>query len=87
MAAAGLGNALSDIAGIGSAYYVEQLATRIGVSSPELTINQLQMARTRWAIQLGRAFGITLGCIIGMFPLLLLPTKDKEKDKDKKSTQ
>ena len=80
MAAAGLGNAISDVAGIGSAYYVEQLATRVGFKSPELTINQLQMARTRWAIQLGRAFGVTLGCIIGMFPLLLLPTKDKDKE-------
>ena len=84
MAAAGLGNALSDIAGVGSAYYVEQFAAKIGVRSPELTIVQLQMARTRWAIQLGRAFGVTIGCIIGMFPLLFLPTKDKDKDSKSK---
>ncbi|XP_054160210.1 transmembrane protein 65-like [Oppia nitens] len=84
MAAAGLGNALSDIAGIGSAYYVEQLATRIGVKSPDLSLAQLQMTRTRWSIQLGRAFGITLGCIIGMFPLLFLPTK-ADKSGDNKS--
>jgi len=77
MAAAGLGNALSDVAGIGSAYYVEQFAAKIGVQTPKLSLVQLAMARTRWSIQLGRAFGVAIGCIIGMFPLLFLPTKDK----------
>jgi hypothetical protein len=78
MAAAGLGNALSDVAGIGSAYYVEQFAAKIGVKTPKLSLVQLQMPRTRWSIQLGRAFGVAIGCIIGMFPLLFLPTKHSD---------
>jgi hypothetical protein len=78
MAAAGLGNALSDVAGIGSAYYVEQFAAKIGVKTPKLSLVQLQMPRTRWSIQLGRAFGVAIGCVIGMFPLLFLPTKHSD---------
>lgn len=76
MAAAGLGNALSDVAGIGSAFYVERISDKIGVRSPNFTLAQLQMTRTRWATQIGRAIGVTIGCIIGMFPLLFLPHKD-----------
>lgn len=75
MAAAGLGNALSDVAGLGSAFYVERISDKIGVRSPNFTLAQLQMTRTRWATQIGRAIGITIGCLIGMFPLLFLPNK------------
>ena len=79
MAAAGLGNALSDIAGIGSAWYVEKMATKIGVEEPKMSLTQAQMTRTRWSVQLGRIVGITIGCLLGMVPLLWLPTKSKEK--------
>ena len=75
MAAAGLGNALSDVAGVGSAYYVERIADKVGVKSPKLSLVQLQMPRTRWATQIGRAIGVLIGCIIGMFPLLFIPHK------------
>ncbi|KAG8179006.1 hypothetical protein JTE90_014009 [Oedothorax gibbosus] len=71
MAAAGMGNTLSDVAGIGSAYYVERLASKIGVKAPSLTPVQATMSRSRWCINLGRAFGVTVGCLLGMFPLLL----------------
>ena len=76
MAAAGLGNALSDVAGIGSAFYVERIADKIGVRAPKFSLIQLQMSRTRWATQIGRAFGVFIGCIIGMFPLLFIPHKE-----------
>lgn len=75
MAAAGLGNALSDVAGVGSAYYVERIADKVGVKAPKLSLVQLQMPRTRWATQIGRAIGVAIGCIIGMFPLLFIPHK------------
>lgn len=80
MAAAGLGNTLSDIAGIGSAWYVENLASRVGVHMPELTPAQLEMSSTRWSINLGRAVGITLGCLLGMVPLLFLHDRGKLKE-------
>lgn len=76
MAAAGLGNALSDVAGVGSAYYVERIADKVGVRAPKLSLVQLQMPRTRWATQIGRAIGVAIGCIIGMFPLLFIPHKE-----------
>ncbi|XP_053201077.1 transmembrane protein 65-like [Panonychus citri] len=70
MAAAGLGNAISDVAGIGSAWYVETLANKIGVAYPKLTPAQTDMMRTRLSVQIGRAVGILIGCILGMSPLL-----------------
>ncbi|XP_013788564.2 transmembrane protein 65-like [Limulus polyphemus] len=79
MAAAGLGNTLSDIAGIGSAWYVESLASRVGVHMPELTPTQLEMSSTQWSINMGRAIGITLGCLLGMLPLLFLHDRGKLK--------
>ena len=48
MAAAALGNTVSDLAGIGSAWYVENVAAKIGVKSPNLTIEQQEMKSTRF---------------------------------------
>ncbi|XP_077547262.1 transmembrane protein 65 [Haemaphysalis longicornis] len=76
MAAAGLGNAISDAAGIGSAWYVEKLAVKIGVQAPTLSPAQLEMAATRWSANIGRAVGVFVGCLIGMFPLLFLSSKE-----------
>lgn len=75
MAAAGLGNALSDMAGVGSAYYVEKVAYKIGMKPPKLSMHQMNMTRTRWVTQIGRAIGVAVGCVIGMFPLLFLPNR------------
>lgn len=72
LAAAGLGNALSDVAGVGSAWYVEKLATGVGIEYPKISSAQADMARTRWTIHMGRAFGVFVGCLLGMFPLLFL---------------
>ncbi|KAG1666390.1 Transmembrane protein 65 [Nymphon striatum] len=81
MAAAALGNTISDIAGIGSAWYVESFATRLGILLPPvLTPAQIDMYRTRWSANLGRAGGITLGCIIGMLPLLFISEKQPLKE-------
>ncbi|XP_054709590.1 transmembrane protein 65-like [Uloborus diversus] len=80
MAAAGMGNTLSDVAGIGSAWYVERFASKIGVKTPSLTPVQLAMSRSRWCINLGRAFGVTIGCLLGMLPLLFLRGKEKPVD-------
>lgn len=70
MAAAALGNTLSDLFGIGSAWYVESFAARLGAKPPDLTRAQLQMTRSKVAANLGRALGVVLGCIIGMIPLI-----------------
>lgn len=48
MAAAALGNTVSDLAGIGSAWYVENIAVKIGIRAPELTQEQLDLMSSRW---------------------------------------
>ncbi|XP_036738800.2 transmembrane protein 65 isoform X2 [Manis pentadactyla] len=72
MAAAALGNLVSDLAGLGLAGYVEALASRLGLSIPDLTPKQVDMWQTRVSTHLGKAVGVTIGCILGMFPLLFL---------------
>ncbi|XP_070488137.1 transmembrane protein 65 isoform X2 [Equus przewalskii] len=72
MAAAALGNLVSDLAGLGLAGYVEALASRLGLSIPDLTPKQVDMWQTRLSTHLGKAVGVTIGCILGMFPLLFI---------------
>lgn len=49
MAAAALGNTFSDIMGIGSAWYIESLAAKVGLKPPALSPIQLDMKSSRWA--------------------------------------
>ncbi|XP_049779427.1 uncharacterized protein LOC126176316 isoform X1 [Schistocerca cancellata] len=89
MAAAALGNTISDILGIGSAWYVERVAARVGVRTPKLTPVQLDMASSRWAANIGRVFGVTLGCLLGMIPLLFLnkqPSSPSQQQQDAEPT-
>ncbi len=72
MAAAALGNTISDLFGIGSAWYVESFAARLGAKPPVLTHVQLHMTQSRVAANAGRALGVAFGCIIGMIPLLFM---------------
>ncbi|XP_027892568.1 transmembrane protein 65 [Xiphophorus couchianus] len=81
MAAAALGNLVSDLAGLGLAGYVEALASRLGMQVPDLTPKQVDMWQTRISSHMGKAIGITIGCILGMFPLLFL-SDDEEKEKN-----
>ncbi|CAM1299004.1 TMEM65 (predicted) [Pycnogonum litorale] len=79
MAAAALGNLISDIAGISSAWYIESFSWRLGFPPPVLTPAQIDMVRTRWSANLGRALGITVGCLLGMIPLLFISEKSRDK--------
>lgn len=82
MAAAALGNIVSDVAGIGLAHYVEAATNRLGIKSPNLSTKQTEMPRTRFVTNMGRALGIVLGCFIGMFPLLFYESKDDQEEND-----
>ncbi|KAJ8273138.1 hypothetical protein GJAV_G00097880 [Gymnothorax javanicus] len=81
MAAAALGNLVSDLAGLGLAGYVEALAHRLGMQIPDLSPKQVDMWQTRVSSHMGKGIGVTIGCILGMFPLLFLGDDD---DDDKK---
>lgn len=84
MAAAALGNLVSDLAGLGLAGYVEALAVRFGMPIPDLTPKQVDMWQTRVSSHLGKAIGVTIGCLLGMFPLLFLNDDDDDDKKEKK---
>ncbi|CAI4227282.1 unnamed protein product [Auanema sp. JU1783] len=70
MAAAALGNLVSDVAGVGLAHYVEILVNKAGIKHPALNPQQLESNKARCTTHSARALGLSLGCIIGMFPLL-----------------
>lgn len=74
MAAAALGNAISDVAGVGSAQFVETFAAKLGVPNPNLDHRQASLSSVLWSINIGRAIGVAIGCVLGMCPLLFLPT-------------
>ncbi|KAK4475272.1 hypothetical protein MN116_002344 [Schistosoma mekongi] len=70
MAAAGLGNLVSDLFGIGLVGYVEKFIEKIGISVPPLTASQLACSSVRWSVAIGRIIGITIGCLLGLLPLI-----------------
>ncbi|XP_077454308.1 transmembrane protein 65 [Stigmatopora argus] len=80
MAAAALGNLVSDLAGLGLAGYVEALASRLGMQIPDLSPKQADMWQTRVSSHSGKAIGVGIGCILGMFPLLFFTDDDDKKD-------
>lgn len=47
MAAAGLGNTISDVVGIGSAHYIERGCEILGLRPPKLSTVQMQMKSSR----------------------------------------
>uniref|UniRef100_A0A3Q0S189 Transmembrane protein 65 n=1 Tax=Amphilophus citrinellus TaxID=61819 RepID=A0A3Q0S189_AMPCI len=59
--------------------YVEVLASKLGMQVPDLTPKQVDMWQTRLSSHMGKAIGVSIGCILGMFPLLFLSDSD---DKD-----
>uniref|UniRef100_A0AAV2K4G3 Transmembrane protein 65 n=2 Tax=Knipowitschia caucasica TaxID=637954 RepID=A0AAV2K4G3_KNICA len=79
MAAAALGNLVSDLAGLGLAGYVEALVSRLGMQGPDLTPAQVDMWQTRLSAHLAKAIGVCIGCLLGMFPLFFLHD-DKDED-------
>ncbi|KAF4046985.1 Transmembrane protein 65 [Phytophthora infestans] len=77
MAAAGIGNTISDIAGLGLGNVVEDFCARIGLPVPALTNEQMLLKSTRLAKVTGSSIGVTIGCLLGMVPLLFLETRPK----------
>ncbi|XP_034409191.1 transmembrane protein 65-like [Cyclopterus lumpus] len=84
MAAAALGNLVSDLAGLGLAGYVEALAYRLGMQIPDLSPKQADMWQTRVSSHSGKAIGVGIGCILGMFPLFFFKDDEKKKAKMEK---
>ncbi|KAG5183193.1 hypothetical protein JKP88DRAFT_317526 [Tribonema minus] len=81
MAAAALGNLVSDLAGVGLGGVVEGWAAKIGLPDPGLSRAQMNLRSVRTAGHIGCAIGVTIGCLLGMFPLLLLPSPEALEEK------
>jgi len=77
LAAAGIGNLISDVFGIGTGDVIDRYSERIiGKSrSPPMSLEQLATSAARKTKTLATVIGISIGCIIGMFPLLFLGEK------------
>uniref|UniRef100_A0AAZ3NPF8 Uncharacterized protein n=1 Tax=Oncorhynchus tshawytscha TaxID=74940 RepID=A0AAZ3NPF8_ONCTS len=59
--------------------YVEALACRCGLVGPDLNPKQADMWQTRVSTHSGKAIGVAIGCILGMFPLLFFKDETKKK--------
>lgn len=77
MAAAALGNTISDLVGIISAHYIEKGCVEKGLRPPKLSNAQMQMKSTKSYARWGKLVGITVGCLLGMCPLLFMDKKDE----------
>ncbi|SPP86218.1 uncharacterized protein C03B8.3 isoform X1 [Drosophila guanche] len=69
MAAAGLGNTISDVMGITMATYVEHGCQILGLKQPQMAPAQFELKSSKRASSFGRIMGITVGCLLGMCPL------------------
>ena len=81
MAAAALGNTISDAAGVYSGGMVEDWAAKWGIEAPKLSRTQEALPITKSWERFGQLLGVVLGCIIGMFPLLFIDSRKAEKMK------
>ncbi|KAF5834820.1 hypothetical protein DUNSADRAFT_8404 [Dunaliella salina] len=73
LASAGLGNTMADIIGVSAASGIEAAVRKLPFlrDAPKLTKHQAQTSSARYAKACGAAAGVTLGCLIGLLPLLL----------------
>jgi len=71
MAAAAIGNTLSDVCGVGLANKIEYLCSKFGLTEEvKMTTCQAKEMRVVVARLGGAMTGVTMGCIAGSFPLL-----------------
>lgn len=70
LAAAGLGNWLSDVAGLGLGGVIEAWAEKCGLPPHRMTQEQMELGRSKAVYALAAGLGITMGCGLGMVPLL-----------------
>ena len=75
MASAGLGNLISDVVGVRAAGSVEDGAERM-LPDPRLTEAQAQNPKVRFVSNYAKIVGISLGCLIGLTPLLFMEDED-----------
>eukprot|EP00416_Gambierdiscus_australes_P036516 CAMPEP_0171100796 /NCGR_PEP_ID=MMETSP0766_2-20121228/53169_1 /TAXON_ID=439317 /ORGANISM="Gambierdiscus australes, Strain CAWD 149" /LENGTH=248 /DNA_ID=CAMNT_0011560683 /DNA_START=34 /DNA_END=780 /DNA_ORIENTATION=+ len=70
MAAAAVGNTISDIIGLWVSGFVEAAAAQLGLPDHGLTNAQRRIPKVRLVKNTSMVVGLVIGCIIGMFPLI-----------------
>jgi hypothetical protein len=70
MAAAGIGNLISDVAGVGLSGWIEALARRMGLPDPGMSEADRASGAARLTVFASQGSGIAVGCVLGMAPLL-----------------
>lgn len=87
MAAAALGNTMSDVVGIYTGSMIEQVAERFGIKEPPLSPEQRLLGSTKIWLYAGQIIGIVTGCFLGMVPLLFLDLNESTRLKREKELQ
>jgi len=82
MAAAALGNAVSNLVGCGMKGVIEEASTALGIPDPKLSLKQLQDPQVRWVKTVSGMLGVFVGCLLGMIPLLFIDTDARRKEKE-----
>lgn len=82
MAAAGLGNWVSDAVGLGLGDAIERAGGKIGLNNGGLTRAQESMRAARITSLMGKIIGISVGCFLGMVPLLFRQSTKTEFTKE-----
>lgn len=70
MCAAGFGNLFSDLIGLGIGGYIEDSADKMGFKPHGLTDSQHELRVVKATSAAAAVIGISVGCILGMVPLL-----------------
>merc|ERR1719281_673390 len=76
MAAAAIGNTVSDCGGVFCAEYIEHVARKFNIPRAALSPYQKRLTITRIYDSLGAALGVVVGCILGAFPLMFLDNEN-----------
>jgi hypothetical protein len=74
LSAAAMGQACSDVAGILFGDTVERAATKLGLPSAGLTLDQRRLAVSKRVALAGSCLGVMCGCCLGMVNLLFIDT-------------
>ena len=84
LAAAAMGQVLSDTCGVAFGGTIEAAALKLGLPLPGLTDAQQRLGSVKRISTLGGVCGVILGCFIGMGNLLLIDLKAAERAKKEK---
>ena len=84
LAAAGLGNIVADVVGVGATQQIKETSRKIKwAQPPRLSTLQQAMGSVKVAKISGACMGVCFGCILGMVPLVFLEEGFFEKPGEK----